>query len=243
MGKRMAFISDVHGNIEALKAVLSDITDKNIDFQDVYCLGDLVGYGPRPNEVIELIRKYSIQTILGNYDEAVGFYLPSCGCHIDSKTSQERSKNSLEWSANHTTEENKQFLRELEEQLIVEEEGLKILLTHGSPYAINDYVFEMDIEKQKEIAAEQEEDIIIMGHTHYPYYKKVKDKLLINAGSVGRPKDGDNRACYCILKIEDTVSVAFIRVEYDIEKVAKEIEESELLDEFAAILRKGTDKL
>ena len=243
MGKKIAFISDIHGNIEALKAVLANIKDRNINFQDVYCLGDLVGYGPRPNEVIELIRKHEIQTVLGNYDEAVGFYLPSCGCHIDSKISKERSKNSLEWSERYTTEENKQFLRELEEQLVLEEEGLKILLTHASPYAINDYVFENDIEKQEEITSEYEEDIIIMGHTHYPYYKKVKDKLLINAGSVGRPKDGDNRACYCIVELGENVKVEFIRVEYNIEKVAKEIEESELLDEFAMILRKGTDKL
>ncbi len=82
MGKKLAFISDIHGNIEALKAVLSDIGDKNIDFQNVYCLGDLVGYGPRPDEVIELIQQKKIQTILGNYDEAVGYYLPSCGCPI-----------------------------------------------------------------------------------------------------------------------------------------------------------------
>lgn len=243
MGKRMAFISDVHGNIEALEQVFEDIANRNIDFHNVYCMGDLVGYGPRPNEVIELIQKYNIQTVLGNYDEAVGFYLPSCGCHIDSKISQERSRNSLEWSANHTTEENKHFLRELEEQLILEEDGFKVLLTHASPYAINDYVYEEDIERQREIASEYEEDIIVMGHTHYPYYKTVEGKLFINAGSVGRPKDGDNRACYCVIEIKDSVRVEFIRVEYDIEKVAKEIEESELLDEFAAILRKGTDKL
>lgn len=242
MAAKMAFISDVHGNVEALKVVLTDISNRGIGFENVYCLGDLVGYGPRPNEVIELIREQEIQTILGNYDEAVGFYLPQCGCHIDSEISKKRAQNSLQWSAKYTTEENKAFLRALEEQLIIEEGHRKLLLVHGSPFSINDYVFESEREKQEAIAEECEEDIILFGHTHYPYYKEIRNKLLVNAGSVGRPKDGDARACYAVLELGAQLQVDFIRVAYDVEKVAAEIEASELLDEFAEILRKASDK-
>jgi len=241
MATKLVFISDIHGNIEALESVIKDIKDKQISFENIYCLGDLVGYGPRPNEVIEIIKKYNIKTILGNYDEAVGFYLPTCGCNIDTPSDKMKTQNSLSWTAQHTSENNKEFLRDLEEQIILEIEGYKLLLTHASTNSINDYVYENDGEKQEEIAENLEEDIIVFGHTHYPYNKKINDKLFINTGSVGRPKDGDNRACYCIVEIGSDVDIKFIRVPYDIEKVAKEIEETELLDEFAELLRCGKE--
>jgi putative phosphoesterase len=241
MAAKLAFISDIHGNAEALESVIKDIKDKQISLENVYCLGDLVGYGPRPNEVIELIKKYNIKTILGNYDEAVGFYLPTCGCNIDSPSDKTKTQNSLNWTGQHTSVNNKEFLRDLEEQITLEIGGYKLLLTHASPYSINDYVYENDTEKQAEIAEELEEDIIIFGHTHHPYNKKINDKLFINTGSLGRPKDGDNRACYCIVEIGLDVNIKFIRVPYDVEKVAMEIEKTELLDEFAELLRTGIE--
>lgn len=241
MAAKLVFISDIHSNIEALESVIKDIKDMRINTENIYCLGDLVGYGPRPNEVIELIREYNIKTILGNYDEAVGFYLPTCGCNIDTPSDKIKTQNSLNWTGQHTSENNKEFLRDLEEQITMEIEGYKLLLTHASPYSINDYVYENYTEKQEEIAENLEEDIIVFGHTHFPYIKKIKDKLFVNTGSVGRAKDGDNRACYCIVEIGTDVNVKFIRVPYDVEKVAKEIEKTELLDEFAELLRTGKE--
>lgn len=152
-----------------------------------------------------------------------------------------KTKNSLSWTVENTSDENKEFLRELEEQISLEIEGYQLLLTHGSPISINDYIYENDLEKQEEIVEVLEEDILVFGHTHYPYYKKVNNKLFINPGSVGRPKDGDNRACYCIVEFGEKIDVEFIRISYDIEKVAKEIEQSELLDVFAQVLRTGRD--
>lgn len=241
MATKLVFISDIHGNIEALESVIKDIKVKQISLKNIYCLGDLVGYGPKPNEVIEIIRRYNIKTILGNYDEAVGFYLPTCGCNIDSPSDKIKTQNSLNWTGQHTSDNNKKFLRNLEEQITLEIKGYKLLLTHASPYSINDYVYKNDTEKQEEIAENLEEDIIVFGHTHYPYNKKIKDKMFINIGSVGRPKDGDNRAGYCIVELGLNVDVKFIRVSYDVEKVAKEIEKTELLDEFAELLRTGKE--
>ena len=241
MGKRIALISDIHGNIEALNNVLNNISKQKIDKSDIYSIGDLVGYGPRPSEVVQLIIDNNIQSVLGNYDEAVGFYLPTCGCSIESKSDKIRTENSLSWTDKNTSECIKEYLRTLEEEISLEIEGYKLLLTHGSPISINDYIFEHEQEKQEEIADELEEDILISGHTHFPYFKNINNKLFINPGSVGRPKDGDNRACYCIVEFGEKINVEFIRVSYDIEKVAKEIEESELLDVFAQILRTGKD--
>ncbi|MGB4439658.1 MAG: metallophosphoesterase family protein [Sedimentibacter sp.] len=238
---KIAFISDIHGNAEALESIIKDITDKQISMGNTYCLGDLVGYGPRPDEVIDIIKRYKIQSVLGNYDEAVGFYLPDCGCNIDSPNDKIKTQNSLSWTGRHTSDGNKEFLRNLEEQISLEINGQKLLLTHAAPYSINDYIYENDIEKQEEIADNLDEDIIVFGHTHYPYNKKVNNKIFINAGSVGRPKDGDNRSCYCIMEIGENINIQFVRIPYDVEKVAKEIESSELLDNFAQVLRTGKD--
>lgn len=241
MTDKVVFISDIHGNIEALKSVLHDIQARNIDMKKVYCLGDLVGYGTRPDEVINLLKEMGIVSILGNYDEAVGFYLPTCGCNIKNDSDKEKTKNALSWTVEQTSNENKEYLREFEEQLTLKIFEKKILLTHASPISITDYVFEADTEKQEEIAEDLEEDIIVFGHTHLPYVKEINGKLFINAGSVGRPKDGDNRACYCILTIREKVEVEFVRISYDVEKMAKEILESELMDTFATVLRTGRD--
>lgn len=242
-GKRLAFISDIHGNVEALQNVLQDIFQKGIKPEDIYCLGDLVGYGPRPNEVIELIRAYNIRTVLGNYDEAVGFFLPTCGCNVDSDVDKFRTQNSLHWTTQHTELNNKEYLRSFEEELSLEIDGHTLLLLHGSPYSITDYVHQDDRVKQEQIAEDldQEYNTILFGHTHCPYAKKVNDLLFVNAGSVGRPKDGDNRACYCILEFGTTIKVEFIRIPYNVEKVATEIEKSLLLNVFAQILRTGKD--
>lgn len=241
MSRKLAFISDIHGNIEALRNVLNDIENRSIKMDDVYCLGDLVGYGTRPNEVINLLKELNIQSILGNYDEAVAFYLPTCGCNINSDSDRVKTKNSLNWTVENTSNDNKEYIRNFEENISLQVEAYNILLTHSSPISITDYVFEDDLEKQEQIAEDLEEDIIIFGHTHYPYVKRVNNKLFINAGSVGRPKDGDNRACYCFLELGDKIEVEFVRVSYDYEKMAKEIEESDLLDSFAQTLRTGRD--
>lgn len=239
MNRKLAFISDIHGNIEAFLSVLKDIDEKSIKAEDIYCLGDSVGYGTRPNEVIDLLKQRKIQSVLGNYDKSVGFYLPTDSCN--SESDRIKTKSPLTWTAEHTSDENKEYLRTFEEQLTIEAEGYHILLTHGSPLSISDYVFENDLEKQEGIAGDLDEDIIIFGHTHFPYVKRVNKKLFLNAGSVGKSKDGDNRACYCILEVGESIDVQFVRVPYDVEKMAKEIEESELLDSFAQVLRTGRD--
>ncbi|MCM1989339.1 metallophosphoesterase family protein [Oceanirhabdus seepicola] len=230
MIEKVAFISDIHGNVEALKAVLEDMKNNGIDYDNVYCTGDIVGYGPRPNEVIEELRKHNITSIMGNHDEAVGFF---------EVTKEKRNKlsNTLLWTVENIKEENKEFLKGLKKQLTIKVGEKNFLLTHGSSNSISEYIFENDIILQEEIASKLNEDIIVFGHTHIPYFKKVRGKVFINAGSVGKPKGGDNRACYCVVEVYNEIRVRFERVTYNIEKVVKEIEESELLDEYAQMLR------
>jgi len=234
---KIAMITDIHSNIFALEAVLKDIEDKEIE--NIYCLGDLVGYGPFPNEVINLIREKNIPTVQGNYDQSVGGELFACGCDYKDDKAMEIGAKSLYWSQENTTEENKKWLRELPEKIEFEAEGQKILLVHGSPRKNNEYLYE-ESKELEEIADMINADIMVCGHTHKPFHKKVKGIHMINAGSAGKPKHGNPKATYMIIDLNaDDISTEIVEVQYDYEKMAKAIENSEIPSEFAEKIRKG----
>src|SRR5438552_977115 len=196
---RVAIFSDIHANLPALDAVLADIGRRQVDA--VYCLGDLVGYAPFPNEVTDRVRREGFPTILGNYDEGVGFDRDDCGCAYREPEEQRRGEQSLLWTRGHVTPENKAFLRSLKGEIRFEADGRRILLVHGSPRKINEYLFEdRPISSFQRLAAASNADIIVFDHTHKPYTKVVDGVLFLNVGSVGKPKDGDRRACYAILE-------------------------------------------
>ncbi len=234
---KIAIISDIHSNVVALNAVLDNIN--NIDCDKIICLGDLVGYGPHPNEVIEKINELEIPTVMGNYDEAVGFYLPYCGCYIDSKVKLLQSQNSLHWTAENTKEENKILLRNLSEELEYEFKGKHVSAFHGSPSSINEYIYSNQQDRLQEILQEINTDILLLGHTHIPFIHWVGEKVIINPGSVGKPKDGDNRACYVLLELNEKINVEIKRVPYDIDKVITDINQTTLLKEFGVMLSLG----
>lgn len=236
---RIAIISDIHGNISALDAVLADIRTRAVDA--VYCLGDLVGYAAHPNEVTDRIRSEAIRTIVGNYDDGVGFERDECGCAYTNPVDKALGDASLAWTKATVTAENKAFLRGLVREIRVEADGRRVLLVHGSPRRINEYLFEdRPLSSFGRLAASSSADIIVFGHTHKPYTKLVEDVLFVNAGSVGKPKDGDWRACYIVLDPADQATpVEFIRVPYDVAREAAAIRASDLPDKFAVDIETG----
>lgn len=237
---RLAIISDIHANLPALEAVLHDIAAQpGID--RVYCLGDLVGYAPFPNEVIARIRALGIPTIMGNYDDGTGFGRDECGCAYKNAVDKLLGDQSFAWTKANTAEENKAFLRELLPEIRVEADGVRILLVHGSPRRINEYLFEdRPPSSFRRLAQMADADVIAFGHTHIPYAKLVDGVLFVNVGSVGKPKDGDPRACYVLLDVaEGTVGVKYRRVAYDVAAVAEAIRQSGLPDGFAVQLERG----
>lgn len=232
---KVGIISDIHGNLPALDAVLADVAGRRVDA--IYCLGDLVGYGPFPNEVTDRIRAGAIPTVMGNYDDGVGFDRDECGCVYGTPVEQERGLQSLAWTRARVTEENKAFLRTLPSEIRIEQDGTRILLVHGSPQRMNEYLFEgSPIARFQGFAASSGADIIAFGHTHRPYSTSVDDVRFVNAGSVGLPKDGDWRACYVILNTAAAEPVEFVRVPYDAAGVAAVIRASELSDAFANLI-------
>lgn len=232
---------DVHANLPALEAVFVDMEQRGVVGQ-MYCLGDLVGYATFPNEVVAAIRQRNIPTLMGNYDQGVGNNSADCGCAYTKPEDEERGKRSIAWTNNHTTDENKQYLRGLTWQSPLQLGELRVMLVHGSPRKINEYLFEDRPDTSLERLLDMvEADVMVCGHTHLPYHRVLPSgRHVVNAGSVGKPKDGDPRACYVLLKADGReLHVDFIRVAYDVEQAAQAIEASELPHEFARMLREG----
>lgn len=242
MTERITIFGDIHGNPMALEAVLADMAERGID-NNWYCLGDLVGYGVFPNQVIDLIRDRNIPTIMGNYDQGVGISSPDCGCAYKTDEARENGNKSIAWTNDHTTEENKAYLRSFAASIPVQLGDLKILLVHGSPRKINEYMYEDRPDHYFErIMDKIEADVVVCGHTHLPYHKTLPDgRQIINAGSVGKPKDHNRDACYITLTVTGKdLEVEFIRVPYDVERIAQAIEaEPGMPDPFAQMLREG----
>jgi len=235
---RVAIFSDIHGNLPALEAVLADVARRRPDA--MYCLGDLVGYGPFPNEVIERIRSEQIPTIMGNYDDGVGYDRDECGCAYREPDERRLGDLSFTWTKARVTVDNKTFLRQLHPHIRTEIDSTRVLLVHGSPRKINEYLFEdRPISSFQRLAASSNADVVVFGHTHEPYVKVVAAVRFVNVGSVGKPKDGNWHACYAILDFAASTPTEFIRIPYDLKSVTDAIRRSELPGEFAADLEHG----
>ena len=219
----VAVITDIHGNLPALEAALERIEELGIE--DVYCGGDLVGYGPHPNEVCALIADRGIPTIYGNYDYAIARDLDDCGCAYITPEDRALGQRSVAWTLEHTDQRSKDFMRELPFDLRFPVGERGVHLVHGSPRKVNEYLFEDKPARLYErLAAAEGDQVLVFGHTHKPWAHEYGGVLFVNCGSVGKPKDGDPRAAFAILRSAPTgVEVTIERVTYDAEAVAREV--------------------
>lgn len=237
-----AIISDIHGNLEALEAVLAEINaQSNID--DLFCLGDIVGYGPNPRECVDLVMERADVTILGNHDQAALF--DPEGFNAGAERAIFWTRSTLESDRTDVNERRWEFLGELPRMRREED----VLYVHGSARnPLNEYVFPEDIYNQRKMERifALVDKYCFQGHTHIPgvfredlsflspdevdsQFEFGDAKTLINVGSVGQPRDGDNRAAYVLL---DGTTVHFKRVSYDFEKTIAKIYPIQELDNF-----------
>jgi putative phosphoesterase len=231
---RVAVITDIHANLPALEASLEAIEQIGVDA--VYCGGDLVGYGPHPNEVCRLIEERRIPTIYGNYDYAIARELDDCGCAYVTEEDRELGQRSVAWTLANTDQRSKRFMRELPFNLRFELGSQRIHLVHGSPRKVNEYLFEDKPARLYErLAAAESGEVLVFGHTHKPWIHEYGGVLFVNCGSVGKPKDGDPRAAFAILGLGDDgrVRASIERVSYDAEAVAREVAAAGLPGEYA----------
>jgi len=234
----LAIFGDIHANLPALEAVLGDMDARGLHSR--YCLGDLVGYGVWPNEVCALLQAAGTPTIMGNYDLGVGNDSADCGCAYRDAASEALGKRSIAWSNAHTTDSNKAYLRALPAAIPLQVGDLPVCLVHGSPRRVNEYLYADRPDRSLErLLDDAQADVLVCGHTHIPYHRVLPSgRHVINAGSVGKPKDGDPRACYVTLDaLGRDLQVAFIRVPYDIDRAVAAIEAGAMPHEYAAMLR------
>jgi len=228
--KELAVISDVHANLEAFESVLAEA--KGLD---ILCLGDLVDYGANPNEVVELVRRRDIRSVMGNHDWAA--------VSGDTSMFNARAAMSSIWTRAHLTSQNLEFIRTLVPEFRTELEETRAYFTHGSP---DDRLWEyVDPRTHSDLfgfyLSKLRVGLIGLGHTHVPYVWDERGKVVFNPGSVGQPRDGDPRASFAVLSVEgDEVKVKIRRVAYDVGKAASKIREAGLPESNAARLSSGT---
>ena len=227
-------ITDIHGNLPALEASLEAIEAIGVD--QIYCGGDLVGYGPHPNEVCALIEARAIPTIYGNYDYAIARELEDCGCAYVTQHDRDLGQQSVAWTLAHTDQRSKDFMRGLPFDLRFEVGDQHVHLVHGSPRKVNEYLFEeKPASLYERLARAEEAQVLVFGHTHKPWIHSYGDVLFVNCGSVGKPKDGDPRAAFAILEADagGPIRASIERVPYDAESVAREVAAAGLPSEYA----------
>jgi len=245
---RYALISDVHANLHALDAVLADIHGRG-DVDAIYHLGDLVGYSAFPNEVVARLRALGIAGVAGNYDSTVATDHRHCGCRSESPRQEELAHVSYAYTRRVVTAETRRFLAGLPFSLDLRPlgghaAGPRLVLVHGTP-TLNTVYFTEDRSDDfcRKMAARvglEAGDVVAFGHTHRPWHRAVDGIHFVNAGSVGRPKDGDPRAGYVRLALGDGAPVVeHVRVAYDVAGAVAAVRAAGLPGDFVEMLESG----
>jgi putative phosphoesterase len=204
----LAIVADIHSNLPALQVVLEQISREGVD--QIICAGDIVGYGPYPNQVIDQIRKLDIIAIQGNHDRAV--------LSRDSSNMNIQAQDAIWWTIDNLEQEGHDYLSGLSSKRSFIWNGLNIAIYHGSPRSDDEYIPEEGADD--ELLELAKADFLVLGHTHVPFVKSLDKGTIINPGSVGQPRDGDPRAS---LTIYDHRLRRFEvkRLAYDIDAVAE----------------------
>lgn len=224
----VAIISDIHGNLHALQAVIEDAEKRGIN--TFLNAGDLIGFGPFPSEVIEVTRSNNVISVVGNFDVEV---------LENVKKEEKESKIALEFARTEVSGSCRTYLSSLPHCVELEISGKKVLLTHGSPESIDEHLYsDTSTERFKTVAEDTKVDIIITGHSHEQYCKEVSKVFFVNPGSVGRPADKNPQAAYAIAKF-NPFSVELLRVDYDVAAAAKALRKKGLPESFSQMLLCG----
>ncbi|MFC1765760.1 metallophosphoesterase family protein [Planctomycetota bacterium] len=218
---RIALLADVHGNLPALEAVLADAQVRTYD--QVWHLGDFLGYVPFPNEVIDVLRALPALCVIGNYDRKV---LAFSQKQAQWKKSKARIKyQAFKWNAAHLGARQRKYLSQLPERLERKVGGQRIVLNHGSPESLKEHLTSnTPTDRLRQLAATVGADIIVCGHSHESFKRRVANTWFINPGSVGRPEGDDARASYCLLEIgPGLLHMQRRRVVYDVARAGRAI--------------------
>lgn len=237
---RYAIISDIHSNLEALNSAMDYIEQDNID--DIICLGDVVGYGPRPNECVEIIRQNCKICLMGNHDHAV------IGL-TDINYFNQYARDSVLWTQKQLSPENKNFLKDLPFRYEMDE----VLFVHSTPINPEEWNYIFSDYDARQNLTQISQNVVFIGHSHipvifpldHPSFLKEQfqldsedERYIINVGSVGQPRNNDPRACFVIFDDKEK-SIQYVRLEYDVKKTFQDIIEKKLSPFLATRLLHG----
>src|SRR5262245_15446015 len=238
---RLALFGGLYSNHVALASALDDVTRRGADL--TWCLGDLGGFGPHPDRTIERLRAAEIPTLRGNYDDSVGHDRPDCACGYTDPSDNRFAQLSYDYTAKHTAPEHKRWMRELPEQARLEIAGRTLLLCHGSPRRVNEFLWESTCPDAflERLCETHDADVILCTHTGLFWHRALPSgRHVVNVGALGRPaNDGRTEVWYAALELGKELRVEFRPVHYDYERIAREMEDERLPGEFVATIRTG----
>ncbi len=220
---RIAVMGDIHANLPALRAVIDDVARIGVDA--LYCVGDVVGRGPNPNEVVQELRRLGIPTVQGNWDEAVGMDRKQTGAAFATAGGEAEGNASMRWTAETMTDDNRSWLRQLPQTLRLTIAGRSVYLFHGSPLKENEYLWSSRPSRVlARIASDEADDLFCFGHTHEAFHRVVGQAHFVAVGSVGCGTEGDARARYSVVYFgEPDIAVGFRSVDYDHVSVVRDM--------------------
>jgi diadenosine tetraphosphatase ApaH/serine/threonine PP2A family protein phosphatase len=239
--RRIAVFGGVYNNAFALEATLEDARRRGVEA--IFCLGDMGGFGPHPDRVFPLLRERGVQAIQGNYDEAVASGKPDCGCGYTDPRDNHYAAVSYAYTVSRTSPENRAWLGSLPRQRRVRLGDHRLLMCHGSPRLVNEFLWESTTPNGllRRWLSEHHADVLLCTHTGLKWHRPLPDGgHAVNAGVIGRPEnDGSTSVWYTVLTATPALAVEFVPIHYDHETLAREIEREGLPPEFAETIRTG----
>jgi predicted phosphodiesterase len=241
MPERIAVFGGIYNNYLALEAALADARQRAVDA--VYCLGDLGAFGPYPDRVFPLLHDHGVQCIQGNYDNSIGNDLPDCQCGYTDPRDNHFARLSYTYTYRNTSPANRRWLRDLPEQRRIELGRYRLLLCHGSPRRMNEFLWESTTSTHflEYLTRTFDTDVILTTHTGIKWHRRLAGEgHFVNVGVLGRPEnDGRTNVWYTLLEATPELRVKFVPVGYDHGRLAREMHEEDLPTEFVETVLTG----
>lgn len=237
---KLGLISDIHGNLQALQAVLKALEPHKVDL--ILCAGDLVCYGANPNEVVNLCKEKNIACVLGNYDDAVAWDKSTVSRKPSSPRNEALKIAALEWTKENVNKETKDYLKSLAWRLEYQFADKRLMMIHAGLDYLDEWVSPDLTESLDSLANRLAVDVGILGHTHQTFAQEHRSRLFINPGTVGRSLNGDTRASFAVLQLPE-MKVEHFRIDYDPEETLNAIRKSGMPKDIATLLQHGARRI
>jgi predicted phosphodiesterase len=238
---RIAVFGGVYNNYLALAAALEDVRRRGVDA--CFCLGDLGAFGPHPDRVFPLLRDHGVLCIQGNYDNSIGNDLADCQCGYTDPRDNHFAQISYAYTFAHTSPANRAWMRDLPGERRLQLGRYRLLLCHGSPRRMNEFLWESTTPTHflEYLAEAHQADVVLATHTGIKWHRRLSaDRHFVNVGVLGRPEnDGRTNVWYALLEARPELTVEYVPVEYDHERLAQEMRAERLPEEFIETVRTG----